>query len=135
MKRRVGGGQFGLSCVVAAGWRMCEQGKIPKTALRIEPSTKATAGGLLAPKVMASPSSRLPALPQSPHWVICRWLVVELLPSGNSMWRLSNALSLFAQRHECEGRRLKMEGLAGVVLERWKALELQWLCCILTIPN
>ena len=42
---------------------------------------------------------------------------VELLPPGNSLWRLSNALSLFAQSRE-DGRRLELERLAGSVLAR-----------------
>lgn len=39
---------------------------------------------------------------------------VELLPRGNSTWRLSNAISLLAQR-QSDDRRLELEGVAGMV--------------------
>ena len=43
---------------------------------------------------------------------------VEMLPAGNTAWRLSNALSLFAQEvgEEDVGRRLEVEAVAGQVL-------------------
>lgn len=40
---------------------------------------------------------------------------VELLPPGNTAWRLSNALSLFAQSQD-DDRRMDFENLAGEVL-------------------
>lgn len=41
---------------------------------------------------------------------------VELMPPGNSAWRLSNAISLFAQGAD-PGRALELEALAGEVAE------------------
>lgn len=41
---------------------------------------------------------------------------VEMLPPGNTMWRLSNALSWVAQSAPDEDRRLEFEKLAGDVL-------------------
>ena len=40
---------------------------------------------------------------------------VEMLPPGNSAWRLSNAIALFAQKNE-DGRALELEALAGQVV-------------------
>ena len=47
---------------------------------------------------------------------------VEALPPGNTSWRLSNALSLFAQDVGSgdEGRRLEIEQVAGRILDRFK---------------
>ena len=40
---------------------------------------------------------------------------VELMPPGNSMWRLSNAISLFSQSTD-KDRSLELEGLAGSLM-------------------
>jgi len=41
---------------------------------------------------------------------------VEMMPAGNTMWRLSNAISWVAQKADGEDRRLELEKLAGDVL-------------------
>lgn len=46
---------------------------------------------------------------------------VEMLPAGNTMWRLSNALSWVAQKCETDDRRLELEKIAGDVLPELRA--------------
>jgi hypothetical protein len=44
---------------------------------------------------------------------------VEMLPPGNTAWRLSNAVSLFANDVEDVSRRMDLERFAGKVLSNW----------------
>lgn len=44
---------------------------------------------------------------------------VEMLPPGNTIWRLSNAISLFAGEVEDVSRRMDLERVAGKALSNW----------------
>lgn len=43
---------------------------------------------------------------------------VELLPAGNTKWRMSNAISLFAGEQEDEGRKLDLMKVAGAMVAK-----------------
>jgi hypothetical protein len=41
---------------------------------------------------------------------------VEMMPAGNTLWRLSNAISWVAQKADGDDRRLELEKIAGDLL-------------------
>jgi hypothetical protein len=68
--------------------------------------------------------SKLKALTKGERGIVAdayRSADVEMLPPGNTMWRLSNALSWVAQKADGDDRRLELEKLAGDVLPIAKA--------------
>jgi hypothetical protein len=42
---------------------------------------------------------------------------IELLPAGQTAWRMSNAISLLANKTADEGRKLELMKVAGLVID------------------